>query len=94
MDPVAAGSHVPDREVQLRSPMLGPLGAHRAWSVRRCEEVSAPGMRAGDGGAQLRDPVHWPLAAGVQMDSVLFPKAFWRIGYKRLKFTFSVFMLY
>ena len=35
--------------------------------VRRCEEVSALGMRAGDGATQLGDPVCWPPAAGVQM---------------------------
>ena len=47
--------------------MLGPRGARRALLVGRCEEVSAPGMRAGDGGAQIGDPVRWPPAAGVQM---------------------------
>ena len=59
------GSRVRDREVQPRSPMLGPQGAHRARWVGRCEEVSAPGMRAGNGGAQLGDPVRGPPAAGV-----------------------------
>ena len=29
LDPVATGSRVRDREVQPRSPMLGPRGAHR-----------------------------------------------------------------
>ena len=87
-------SRVRDREVQPRSPMLGPRGERRARWVGRCEEVSAPRMCAGNGGAQIGDPVLWPLAAGVRWDSVLFPKAFWRIGYRRLKFTFSVFRLY
>ena len=65
LDLVAMGSRVRDREVQPRSPMLGPRGARRARWVGRCEEVSAPGMRAGNGGAQLRDPVRGPPAAGV-----------------------------
>ena len=47
--------------------MLGPQGARRARWVGRCEEVSAPGMRADGGGAELGDPVPWPPAAGVQM---------------------------
>ena len=45
--------------------MLGPRGARRAKWVSRCAEVSAPGMRAGNGGTQLGDPVRGPLAAGV-----------------------------
>ena len=45
--------------------MLGPRGARRARWVGRCEEVSAPGMRAGNGGAQLGDPVRRPPVAGV-----------------------------
>ena len=47
--------------------MLGPRGARRARWVGRCEEVSAPGMRAGNAGTQLGDPVGGPPAAGVQM---------------------------
>ena len=65
LDPVATGLHVRDREVQPRSPMLGPRGACRERWVGRCAEVSAPGMRAGNGGPQLRDPVPRPPAAGV-----------------------------
>lgn len=68
--------------------------ARRARWARGCEAISAPGMRAGAGGAQPGDPVRWPPAAGVRWDSVLFPKAFWRVGYKRVQFTFSVFRLY
>ena len=45
--------------------MLGPRGACQARWVRRCEEVSAAGTRAGDGGTQIGDPVRWPPAAGV-----------------------------
>ena len=49
-------------------PEVGAAGrACRERWVRRCEGISAPGMRAGDGGAQLGDPVRWPPAAGVQM---------------------------
>ena len=49
-------------------PEVGAAGrACRARWVRRCEGISAPGMRVGDGGAQLGDPVRWPPAAGVQM---------------------------
>ena len=82
LDPVATGSRVRDRELQPRSPMLGLRGAHRARWVSRCEELSAPGMRAGNRGAQIGDPVPGPPAAGVLTGLVLFPKAFWRIGYK------------
>ena len=45
--------------------MLVPRGARRVRWVGRCEEVSAPGMRAGNGGAQLGDTVRGPPAAGV-----------------------------
>ena len=45
--------------------MLGPRGARRARWVGTCEELSAPGMRAGNGGTQLGDPVRGPLAAVV-----------------------------
>ena len=62
--------------------MLGPRGARPARWVGRCGEVSAPGMRAGNGGAQLGDPVLGEPAAGVLTGLVLFPKAFWRISYK------------
>ena len=65
LDPVATGSRVRDREVQPRSPMLGPRGARRAQWVGRCEELSEPGMRAGNGGTQLGDPVRGPPAAVV-----------------------------
>ena len=53
--------------VPPRSAKLGPPGVRRERWVRRCEGVSALGMRAGDGGTQLGDPVRWPLATGVQM---------------------------
>ena len=62
--------------------MLGPRGARRARWVRRCEELSAHGRRAGNGGAQLGDPVRGPPAAGDLTGLVLFPKDFCRIGYK------------
>ena len=65
LDPVATGSRVRDREVQQKSPMLGLQGARRARWFGRCEELSAPGMRAGNGGAQLGVPVRGPPAAGV-----------------------------
>ena len=65
LDPVATRSRAHDREVQPKSPMLGPLSARRVRWVGRCEEVSAPGMRVGNGGAQLWDPVRGPLAEGV-----------------------------
>ena len=65
LDPVATGSRVHDNEVQPKSPTLGPRGARRARWVGRCEEVSAPGMRAGNGGTQLEDPVCGPPAAVV-----------------------------
>ena len=65
LDPVAKGSRVRDREVQPRSRMLGPRGARRARWVGTCEGLSAPGMRAGNGGTQLGDPVRGPLAAVV-----------------------------
>ena len=45
--------------------MLGPRGARRARWVSRCEELSASGMRAGNGGTQLGDPVRGPPAAVV-----------------------------
>ena len=45
--------------------MLGLRGARRARWVSRCEELSAPGMRAGNGGAQFGDPVGGPPEAGV-----------------------------
>ena len=65
LDPVATGSRVRDREVQRRRPMLAPRGARRARWVGRCGDVSVPGMRAGNRGAQLRDPVRGPPAADV-----------------------------
>ena len=53
--------------VPPRSAKLGPPGVRRERWVRRCERVSALGMRAGAGDTQLSDPVRWPLATGVQM---------------------------
>ena len=50
-----------------RSAKLGLPGVCREHCVRRCEQVSALGMSAGDGGIQLGDPVRWPPATGVQM---------------------------
>ena len=54
-------------EVPPRSMKLGPPGVRRERWVRRCEGLSALGMRAGDGGTQFGDPIHWPPAAGVQL---------------------------
>ena len=65
LDPVATGSRVRDREVQPRSPMLVSRSARRARWFGRCEEVSAPGMRAGNVGTQLGDPFRGAPAAGV-----------------------------
>ena len=65
LGPINAGARI--QEVRPRSAKLGPLGMRRERWVRRCEGVSALGMRAGDGGTQLGDPVRWPPAAGVQM---------------------------
>ena len=53
--------------VPPRSTKLGPPGVLPEHWVRRCEGVSALGMRAGDGGTQLGDPVRWPPATVVQM---------------------------
>ena len=53
--------------VPPRSAKLGPPGVRRERWVRRCEGVSALGMRAGDGSKQLSDPVRCPMATGVQM---------------------------
>ena len=61
LDPVTTGLRVRDREVQPRR----PWGARQAQWVGRCEEHSAPGMREGNGRAQLGDPVRGPPAAGV-----------------------------
>ena len=61
LDPIATGSRVRDREVQPRR----PRGALRARWVGRCEGLSAPGMREGNRGAQLGDPVRGPPAASV-----------------------------
>ena len=46
---------------------LGPPGVCQERWVRRCEGVSALGMRAGDGGTELGERVRWPPATGVQM---------------------------
>ena len=43
--------------VPPRSKKLGLPGVHRECWVRRCEGVSALGMRAGDRGRQNGDPV-------------------------------------
>ena len=74
--------------------MLGPRGARRVRWVGRCQEVSAPGMHLGDGGAQMGILFAGRRQRVFRWDSVLFPKAFWRIDYKSLKFTFSVFRRY
>ena len=65
--PHQCGRADPGLEVPPRSVKLGPPGVHWERWVRRCEGVSALGMRAGDGGTQLGDPVRWPPAAGVQI---------------------------
>ena len=65
LDPVITGSRVRDREVQPRRLMLRPRGARWTQWVGRCEEVSAPGMRAGNVGTQLGDPFRGAPAAGV-----------------------------
>ena len=65
--PRHCGRADPGWAVPPRSAKLGPPGVLRERWVRRCEGVSALGMRAGDGGKQLSDPVRWPLATGVQM---------------------------
>ena len=46
---------------------VGAAGCTSGAVGRRWEEVSAPGMRMGDAGAEIRDPVRWPPAAAVQM---------------------------
>ena len=65
--PRHCGRTDPGWGVPPRSVKLGPPGVRREHWVRRCEGVSALGMRAGDGAKQLSDPVRWPLATGVQM---------------------------
>ncbi|CAI9156159.1 unnamed protein product [Rangifer tarandus platyrhynchus] len=67
LGPVAAGAWILDGEVPPRSANLGPRGVSSTRWVPTCEGVSAPGMRAGGVGAQLRDPVPWPPAVGVQL---------------------------
>ena len=64
LGPVTAGAD-PGWGVPLRSVKLGLPGVRRERWVRRCEGVSALGMRAGDVGTQLGDPLRWPLATGV-----------------------------
>ena len=53
-------------------------------------------MRAGDGAHSSGIQFTGHQQRVFRWDSLLFPKAFWRIRYKRLKFTFtfSVFGLY
>ena len=65
--PRHCGHVYPGWGVPTRSAKLGLPGVCRERWVRRCEGVSALGMRAGDGAKQLSDPVRWPLATGVQM---------------------------
>ena len=57
----------PELGVPPRSMKLGLLGVCREQWIRRCERFCDLGMRAGDGGTQLGDPVRWPPAAGVQV---------------------------
>ena len=66
LGPINAGAD-PGLEVPPRCVKLGPPGGRREQWVHRCEGLSALGMHAGDGGTQFGDPVHWPLAVGVQM---------------------------
>lgn len=93
--PVAAGSRVRERELPPRSPKVGPPGA-------RVGRAGPAGVKRSllPGCARVLG-AHSPgiLFAGrrqrvFRWDSVLFPKAFWRVGYKRVQFTFSVFRLY
>ena len=65
--PRQCGRADPGLEVRPRSAKLGPPGVRRERWVCRCEGVSALGMRAGDGGIQLGDPVRWPPAMSAQM---------------------------
>ena len=65
--PRQCGRADPGLEVPPRSVKLGPPGVRWKRWVRRCEGLSALGMRAGGGGTQFGDPVHWLPAAGVQM---------------------------
>ena len=65
--PRHCGSADPGCGVPPRSAKLGLPGVLWERWVCRCEGVSALGMRAGDGGTQLGDPVCWSLAMGVQM---------------------------
>ena len=94
----ASGSADATWAPSMRARGSGTGGAAKECEIGadRCAGLSALGMRAGDGGTQFGDPLRWPLAGVFRWDSLLFPKAFWRISYKRLKFmfTFSVFRLY
>jgi len=92
---VAAGSRIREWEVPPRSPKLGPPGVR----VGRGGSAGVKGslllgcawvMGAHSSGILFAGPRQRVF----RWDSVLFPKAFWRVGYKRLKFTFSVFRLY
>ena len=69
---------------------LGPPGFDWVRWACRCEGVSAPGMHVGvwaqSSGILFAGPWQWVF----RWDSLLFPKAFWRIRYKRLKFTFII----
>ena len=67
LGPVTAGARIRDGGCRQGARNWGPPGVRREHWVRRCEGVSALGMRASDGGTQLGDPVHWLPAMGVQM---------------------------
>ena len=90
--PRHCGRADPGWGVPPRSAKLGPTGVRRERWVRRCEGVSAPVMGAHS--LVILFAGRWQR--GFRWDSLLFPKAFWRIRYKRLKctFTLSVFGIY
>ena len=82
-------------EVPPRSPKLGPLGAPvgsggsadvKGSLLPGCARVTGEHSSGILFAGRRQRVFRW--------DSVLFSKAFWRVGYKRLKFTFSVFRLY
>ena len=80
--PRYCGRADPGWGVPPRRAKLGPPGVRRERWVRRCEGVSALGMRAGDGGKQLSDPVRWPLAVGVDGSPCSFLKRSGGLGTK------------
>ena len=63
-------------------PKLGLPGVRRERWVRRCEGVSALGMHAGDGAQSSVILFTGRRQRVFRWDSLLFPKAFWRIRYK------------